>query len=239
MADGGGGMELGEKIAIGHGVHAVGTDLRKFQSQSDSGAIGGIWDTGQGSAAQGEHVHADGAIREAANVALQHFEVGQHVVSEQHRLRALQVRVARHQDFLVLPCQFDEGALHRPQTGNRVVNGGASVQAHIQGDLVVARATGVQARSGRTDQVGEPAFDVHVQVFQGRIPREVAPFDLVLHSGQAANYGIGIFPGDDALLRQHGRVGLGAGYVLPVQPAVVVYGDGVVAMVLHSFGDHL
>ena len=61
---------------------------------------------------------------------------------------------------------------------------------------------------GRTDQVGQPALDVHVQVFESRVPRKFAPLDLLLHRREPADYRVGIFPGDDALRRQHVGMGL-------------------------------
>ena len=91
----------------------------------------------------------------------------------------------------------------------------------------------MQTCPGGTDQVSQPAFNVHVQVFEGRIPGEIAPLDFFLHRGKAVDYRVGVVLGNDALLGKHRRVGLGAGDVLPVEPAVVVYGDGVFAVVLH------
>ena len=91
----------------------------------------------------------------------------------------------------------------------------------------------MQSSGGRADEVGEPPLDVHVQVFQSRIPRKIAVFDLILHRTQAGDNAVRVVPGDDALLRQHGGVSLGAGDVLAIQPAVVVNGNGVFAVVGH------
>ena len=136
--DGGGGVELGEKIPVSHGVHAVRADFREFQDRSHRIAISGVGHSGQGAAPQGQHIHTGGAVGEPADVTFQHFEVGQYVMGEQDRLSALQVCVARHHNVDVLFREADQGALYGPQAGNRVANGGAGVQAHVQGNLVVA-----------------------------------------------------------------------------------------------------
>ena len=49
---------------------------------------------------------------EAAGVAVQHLKVGQQVVGEQHRLRALQMGVPRRDCIDVLLRQRDDGVLH-------------------------------------------------------------------------------------------------------------------------------
>jgi hypothetical protein len=42
----------------------------------------------------------------------------------------------------------------------------ADIQPEIQRHLVIARACGVQSSCGRADQFGQPAFNVHVNVFE-------------------------------------------------------------------------
>ncbi len=42
----------------------------------------------------------------------------------------------------------------------------AHPEAEIDGDLVVARARGVKAPGRRADDLGEPAFDVHMDVLE-------------------------------------------------------------------------
>ena len=65
----------------------------------------------------------------------------------------------------------------------------------------------MEASGGRPDQVGEPPFDVHVQVLEAGIPRKISALDFVLHPAQAGDDAVGIVLGDDALLGQHGSVG--------------------------------
>ena len=91
--------------------------------------------------------------------------------------------------------------------------------------------------SRRTDELVQAPLDVHVQVFQRSVPREIPGLDFLLDDGQTVNYGCGVFLTDDTLLRQHLRVGHRPGDVLPVQAAVIVDGDGVggeVVCVVHT-----
>ena len=89
-------MELGQEVAVGHSVHAVGADLAEPQGLGDGVSVCRIRHAGQRPAAQGQHVHAGRAVGEPPDVPLEHLEIGQHVMREQHRLCALQVGVARH-----------------------------------------------------------------------------------------------------------------------------------------------
>jgi hypothetical protein len=50
----------------------------------------------------------------------------------------------------------------------------AQPQAHVGGDLVVARAAGVQALAGIAQQLGQAGLDVQVHVLQVELPLEAA-----------------------------------------------------------------
>ena len=58
--------------------------------------VGGIGHPGQRATAEGQNVGATVAVVEALNVALQHLEIGQQMVGEQHRLGSLQMGVSGH-----------------------------------------------------------------------------------------------------------------------------------------------
>ena len=51
-------------------------------------------------------------------------------------------------------------------------------QPEIGRDLIVARARGVQPAGGRADQFGQPALDVHMDVFERALELELAGADL-------------------------------------------------------------
>ena len=58
------------------------------------------------------------------------------------------------------------------------VDGVAHPQTEIGRHLIVARARGVQAAGGRADQIGQPAFDVHMNVFERALEFKFAAVDL-------------------------------------------------------------
>ena len=137
-------------------------------------------------------------------------------MGEQHRLSPLQVGIAGHHHIEVSFPQAYQRALHTTQSRHGVGDGGTGVQTHIQRDLIVAGAAGMQAATGRADQVGQPPLNIHVQVFEVRVPREFALFDLFLHPAQAGDDGVGVFLADDALFGEHGRMGFRAGNIFPI-----------------------
>ena len=54
----------------------------------------------------------------------------------------------------------------------------AQPQAHVGGDLVVARAAGVQALAGVAGELHQPGLDVEVHVLELDAPLEGAALDL-------------------------------------------------------------
>ena len=65
--------------------------------------------------------------------------------------------------------------LERGQRRIGLVDGVADIQPEIGCDLIVARTGGVQPPRGRPDQFAEPAFDIHVNVFQRALEVERIP----------------------------------------------------------------
>ena len=157
------------------------------------------------------------------------------MVSEQDRLGALQVGVAGHQRSVILFRQVQEGLLNAAQAGQSFVDDFPSIETDVEGNLVVAGAAGVESSAGGADKLGQPPFNVHMQVFEGGVPRKIAGFNFGLDSVQAVDDGGGVSVRDDALAGQHPGVDDGAGDVLPVEAAVVVDGYGVVGVVGHGW----
>jgi hypothetical protein len=66
------------------------------------------------------------------------------------------------------------------------VDGVAQPQAHVGGDLVVARAAGVQPLAGIADLAGQCPLDVEMDVFVVQVPRETPGFEVGQNFAQAA-----------------------------------------------------
>lgn len=86
----------------------------------------------------------------------------------------LQVSVAGHEDILLLVRAFHHHADEVLQTFFDSANLPEEPQAHVRGDLVVARAAGVELSAKRTDKLGEAALVRSVDVL-------VVGLDLELH----------------------------------------------------------
>jgi hypothetical protein len=170
-----------------------------------------------------------GLVHQAEAVLLEHLDVAHQHVAEQHRLRALQVRVEGHDRVAVLRGEVDQRGLHfahaRLQRGRRL----HQVQTQVGRDLVVAAARGVQALSVLADQLGQAALDGHVDVLVLRTRDEGALVELARDLAQArddAAHGLGR---QDAGVTEHLRVRDRADDVLGPQALVHLEGavDGV------------
>ena len=117
-------------------------------------------------------------IGEAAAVARRHLHIGQQMMAERHRLRRLQMGKARHHRRGVIERLLRQRPLIGRERGVDLVDGVAHPEPEVGRDLIVARARGMQAPGGRPDQLGEPAFDVHVDVLQRALEGELAGLDL-------------------------------------------------------------
>jgi hypothetical protein len=88
------------------------------------------------------------------------------MMSEGHRLSGLEMGEARHQDVGVGlgPGEQDP---HQPlQLIVSAVAGVADPQAEVHRHLVVAGAGGVQAASGRADQLAQTSLHIHVDILE-------------------------------------------------------------------------
>ena len=122
--------------------------------------------------AERRHVGARQAVVPAVDVAGQRPEVREQVVREQHGLGALQVRVAGQRDLGRLPRALQQHALQLVDPRRDRPALAAQVEAHVERDLVVAAATGVQLGTDRARDLGDPPLDRGVDVLVARRERE-------------------------------------------------------------------
>jgi hypothetical protein len=164
--DGRRGQRLEHEVAVGDGIDGIGHRPGKAQRARRHLPVDGKRRAGQRCRPERALVEARARIGEAPPVARQHLDIGQAVVPEGHRLGHLQVGEARHHGRGMVARLFGQGQLQPGRLAVQPVEAVADVEAEIGGDLVVARARGVQPAGRLADQLLEPAFHRHVDVFQ-------------------------------------------------------------------------
>ncbi len=144
------------------------------------------------------------------------------MVGEVHGLGPLQVRVAGQRPVEVLLSAVHQRAHQLP----RSVVGNAGVLAHVHGDvggdLVVARARGVQLAADGPRELGQAPLDRHVDVFVVLLEDERPPRELGLDFFETPDQVVAVLDGDDPALGEHPRVGAGLLDVVGPQPPVEV-----------------
>ena len=111
-------------------------------------------------------------------------DIGEQVVCQQHRLRALQMSVAGD-DHLAVPFgQGQQRLLERDDALEVSDHRVPQVQLHVQRHLVVAAAAGVDLAAHRSHHLGEAAFHGHVDVLVTEVPGEVTGLQFGLHTVQ-------------------------------------------------------
>ena len=116
----------------------------------------------------------------------------QKVVRQQHRLRPLQVRVAREIGVFGLPGSSQQYPLqlnYPPADGGQFPLG---PQAQVRGDLVVAAAARVQTGPDLARDLGYPALHCGVDVFVARPEHEGACAELLLHALEGGQQDLGV-----------------------------------------------
>ena len=129
--------------------------------------------------AERRFVQPPAAIGEAAAVALKHLDIGEEMMAEGDRLRALQMREARHHGVgMRLGLRRPAPTAARGAGASMRVDRVAHPEAEVGRHLVVARARGMQPAGRLADQLLQPRLDIHVDVLERAREREVAGGDL-------------------------------------------------------------
>ena len=110
--------------------------------------------------------------------------MGQQVMADRHRLRALQVCVSRHEPGGVRNRLGGEHIDQLRKAGDGLIRGVAAVEPQVECHLVVARPAGVQCSPGGGD-LDEPPLDRGVDVFVRGLKLEIAVVELPLDPSQS------------------------------------------------------
>ncbi len=118
--------------------------------------------------------------------------------------------------MIVSACRFGERDESLPQRRERAgerVDLAAKPEAQVGRDLIVARASRVQALAGVADERGEPFLDVEMDVLEVARPREFATLDLGADRLHPALDRVQIFAAENADRAKHSSVSERAGDV--------------------------
>ena len=107
-------------------------------------------------------------VAPAVDVAAKRPEVREQMVREQHRLRALQVRVAGEVDVVAGLVGAATSTSWSVVDAARRPAPRVAGQPQVGGDLVVAAPAGVELRAGGAGELGDAALDRRVDVLVGR-----------------------------------------------------------------------
>lgn len=223
-ADGRRRLEIQQEIAIGDRVHAVCRDLRETELLSHVLPVDGVRHARKRTAPERQHVGSLVCLAKALAIAVEHLEVSEHVVSEEHGLRALQMCIPRHHNVEVGFGDCYQRGLQALDGLDDLCRQVLGVEPHVHRDLVVSRPRRMQPARRVADLLEQAPLDVHVDIFELRPPGERALLDLNLNGAEAFDDGVCLIVRDDTLPGQHSGMGDGAGDVLPVQAPVVVDG---------------
>src|SRR3989442_7851137 len=119
------------------------------------------------------------------------------VVSEGHRLCALEVRIARHQRVDLLACTLDQSAREIEDRGIELIERVDGEEPEVQGDLIVPAPARMQLPGDLAHQIPEAMLDDRVHILEVARPGEallihlfddtVEPFDDSLCFGRREN----------------------------------------------------
>jgi hypothetical protein len=127
---------------------------------------------------------------------------------------------ARHNGSGLALRHVDQRSLQPVQDRAERVDLLAQVEAQVGGDLVVARAPGVQLFAGFADALDQACLDVHVDIFQGNRPVKSTLFDFSQDAFESVDDGTGLVSGDDADMAEHAGVRDRARDVVAIQALV-------------------
>ena len=201
------GEEFHAVVAVRNRVKRILHDAFEPEKLSRVLTVDRIGGAGESGGAKRRTVHAVPKVKHAFVVALEHFDVGEHVVTEGDRLRDLHVGEARHHRVGLLLRHAHEHLLQFIQLRDDAVDFVPEVETEVSRDLVVTGASGVETLAGVADQGRQTGFDIEMHVFEGELPLELASGNFLtdlLHA--AADIGEILF-GNHTGLFQHGSVG--------------------------------
>ena len=130
------------------------------------------------------------------------------MMAKRHRLRALQMREARHDRLGLGVGPLDQRQLQHLDLRQERVDGVAHIEPEIGRHLVVARTRRVQPPRRVADQLAQPRFDIHVNVFERARKVELLRFrSRPARAFSPVDDGVAVLVRQNARLGKHGGMG--------------------------------
>ena len=218
--DGEGICQFNAVVPVGNAVQTVCHGRIEAQQGCGFLPVDVIGCAGQRTAAQRALVHALCGVVQSAQVTEQHLHVCQQVVCKGHRLRTLQVGVARHHGFGVLFCGAHQchgkPVYQTPHLGDLI----PQVQAQVQRHLIVSGAGGVQTLPHIAVALGQLCLHEHVNILGVGVKLQLAAVQICQNLFQPLNDEAAVLLGNNAAVTQHRGVGNAALNVMTVHPCV-------------------
>ncbi len=189
---------LGHEVAIRDRIEAVVEHPGKAEVRSVSDGIDRERRAGERSGSQRRHVEARARREQPVDVTGERPAVGEKMMSEQHRLRTLQVGVARQVRVAGVERPPQQHLLQPVDPAGDVEQLAFAPQAEIGGNLIVAAARGVELRSGGPGKFGHPALDRGVDVLVALDEREGTRRHLGRHGVERLEHGVAFGIGEQA-----------------------------------------
>ncbi len=179
------GQELDAKVPVAHSVDAILAHSLKAQLTGQHMPVQRERTASQSPRAKGKSSGSVAHTNQPLPVPLELPIEREQPVTEQHRLRLLKVRVARHDRVQVLLGLVQQSSLQAIQSLLQYGQLAQQIQPQVGADLVVARAAGVELAGHRAHQLAQSPLDRGVDILVRRRWAELARAELFLHSSQA------------------------------------------------------
>ena len=178
------GEHLDDEVAVADGVERVRGHALEPELLRRRLAIERIAGAGERAGAQRGDVEPPSRVGQPSPVALDHLDIGEQVVGEQHGLGRLDVGRAGQDGVALALGEADQRALEGEMRRIEAIDRPARPEPQVRGDLVVARTAGVEPAGDRPDPLGERGLEVQVDVLERRVPLEPTGRHVLGERGQ-------------------------------------------------------
>ncbi len=212
--------ELEDKVAVAADVERVGGDALKVEQLRRHEPVDGQARASERRGTETQLIRAPATVTQPLAITFELLTIRQPVVSCQHRLRALQMRVSGENRTQIAGTETDKSPLQGQEFFIDLVDSPAAPKPQVGRNLVIARTGGMEFAAGVADALNQCPLDVHVDVFELRRVGKLACFDIGFDRQQALLNRAAFFRRKQSDLGQHRGMGDRAGDVMRVEPLI-------------------